>query len=257
MSLNSKCSRRAISVLDSGHSILEEALMKFTGKLRIVLAFYMFGVGQAVCGAVVPFTEDFTAGPSNWADNTSLSLLTHVATGGPDGGAFASTGKSFTGLGGMSVVLFRAQDEFNSSNHAFEGNWINQGVGRFSALVRHNAPLPLSYFARFSGPGNSPGGTAVKFAPVVPNTWTQLNFDIRADNPEFVTFEGSNFNTVFSNVGHVQLGVSAPAALTADATVFTFDIDKASIAMVVPEPTTLIAIIIAGAALASSRRRTV
>jgi hypothetical protein len=72
-----------------------------------------------------------------------------------------------------------------------------------------------------------------------------------------VTFEGSNFNTVFSNVGHVQLGVSAPAALTADATVFTFDIDKASIAMVVPEPTTLIAIIIAGAALASSRRRTV
>jgi hypothetical protein len=231
--------------------------MKFTGELRVVLAVCMFGVGQAVCGAVVPFTEDFTAGPSNWADNTALSLLTHVATGGPDGGTYASAGKSFTGLGGQSVVLFRAQDEFNSSNHAFEGNWVTQGVGRFSALVRHNAPLPLSYFARFSGPGNSPGGTAVKFAPVAPNAWTQLSFDIRANNPEFVTFENSDFKTVFSNVGHVQLGVSAPASLTADATVFTFDIDKASIAMVVPEPTTLMAMIIAGAALFCGRRRAV
>jgi hypothetical protein len=231
--------------------------MKFTRELPFALAFYLYASGQLVCGAVVPFTEDFTAGPSNWADNTALSLLTPVGTGGPDGGAYASTGKAFSGLGGQSVVLFRAQDEFNSSNHAFEGNWVNQGVGRFSAVVRHNAPLPLSYFARFSGPGNFPGGTAVKFAPVAPNTWTQLSFDIRADNPEFVTFEGSNFDTVFSNVGHVQLGVSAPAALGTDATVFTFDIDKASIAMVVPEPSTLIAIVIAVTVLICRRRRTI
>jgi hypothetical protein len=229
--------------------------MKFTRELRIALAFCVLGIGQAVIGAVVPFSEDFTTGPANWADNTALTLLDHVATGGSDGGAYASTAKSFNGLGGTSVVLFRAQDEFNSSNHAFEGNWVNQGVGQFSALVRHNAPLPLSYFARFSGPANFPGGTAVKFAPVAPNTWTRLTFDIRANNPEFVTFEGSNFNTVFSNVGHVQLGVSAPAALGTNANVFKFDIDKASIAMVVPEPTTLVAMFIAGTALVFVRRR--
>jgi hypothetical protein len=153
-------------------------------------------------------------------------------------------------------VLFRAQDEFNSSGRAFEGNWIAQGVGRFSAFVRHNAPLPLSYFARFSAPANFPGGTAVKFAPVPPNTWTQLNFDIRATNPEFVTFEGTSFGAVFSNIGHIQLGVSGPAALANNPTVFTFDIDKASIAMLVPEPATTIALVIAGATLLCGRRQT-
>jgi hypothetical protein len=202
--------------------------------------------GQA---ASVPFTEDFTTGPANWGDNTTLNLLTHVASGGPDGGAYASTSKSLQNLGDQTIVLFRAQDEFNSSGHAFEGNWISQGVGQFSAYVRHNAPLPLSFFGRFSAPANFPGGTAVKFAPVLPNTWTQLNFDIRASNPEFVTFEGSSFETVFSNVGHIQLGVSVPAALGANPTAFTFDIDKASITPAVPEPSTLVLLILAAFAL--------
>ena len=151
-------------------------------------------------------------------------------------------------------MLFRAQDEFNSSGHALEGNWVAQNVGQFSTYVRHNAPQPLSFFTRFSGPGNFPGGTAVKFAPVLPNTWTQLTFDIRADNPEFVTFEGSSFNTVFSNVGHVQVGVSVPAPLNANSTAFAFDIDKVSIAPAVPEPATFAAVFIAGMALVGVRR---
>jgi hypothetical protein len=213
--------------------------MKLSCKLGAGFVVGWLGVGLAAQAALVPFVEDFTSSASNWADHTAMNLLNHVGSGGPDGGAYASMNRSLMGLGGMSSVLIRAQDEFNSSSHAFEGNWIAQSVGRFSAFVRHNAPLPLSYFARFSLPSNSPGGTAVKFAPVLPNTWTQLAFDIRADNPEFVTFEGSNFNTVFSNIGHVQLGVSAPAALNENPTAFTFDIDKASLA-VVPEPATAI-----------------
>jgi hypothetical protein len=217
------------------------------------------GIGLAVLigssgGATVPFTEDFTSGAANWGDNSGANLLSHTTTGGPDGGAYATTSKSVENLGGQSAVLFRAQDEFNSSGHALEGNWIAQNVGQFSAYVRHNAPQPLSYFARFSGPGNFPGGTAVKFAPVLPNTWTQLTFDIRADNPEFVTFEGSSFNTVFSNVGHVQLGVSVPASLNANTTAFAFDIDKASITPAIPEPTTLFSTFLAAMALISWRR---
>ena len=209
-----------------------------------------FGVAQA---AVVPFTEDFTADAADWADNTGLSLLQHVASDGPDDGAYASTQKALNGLGDQSVVLFRAQDEFNSSGHAFEGNWISDGVGQFSALVRHNAPLPLNYFARFSGPGNFPGASAVKFTPVLPNTWTQLTFNINAGNPEFVTFEGSSFATVFSNVGHVQLGVRVPEALNTNTSAFTFDIDKALITAPVPEPATLTVSILAIGLL--SRRR--
>jgi hypothetical protein len=205
-------------------------------------------------GATVPFTEEFTSGSANWGDNSGVNLLTHTAAGGPDGGAYASTSKSLQDLGDQSIVLFRAQDEFNSSGHALEGNWVAQNVGQFSTYVRHNAPQPLSFFTRFSGPGNFPGGTAVKFVPVLPNTWTQLTFDIRANNPEFVTFEGSSFNTVFSNVGHVQVGVSVPASLNANSTAFAFDIDKVSIIQAVPEPTTLAAAFLAGLALLGVRR---
>jgi hypothetical protein len=60
-----------------------------------------------------------------------------------------------------------------------------------------------------------------------------LSFDIFPSNPAFVTFEGTNFNTVFSNIGHVQIGVSVPASLDALTSPLRFDLDSVSI---VPEP---------------------
>jgi hypothetical protein len=213
---------------------------------------FLVSAPAASHAATVPFTEDFTTTVSNWADNSAMNLLNHVASGGPDGGSYASAS---TALAGTSMVLFRAQDEFNSSGHALEGSWVAHGVAEFSAFVRHNVPVPLNYFARFSGPGNFPGGTAVKFAPVLPGAWTQLKFIINPGNPEFVTFEGSSFNTVFSNVGHVQLGVNVPAALAGNATPYTFDIDKASIAGQVPEPSGLLTSVIAGIGLMLRPRR--
>ena len=203
--------------------------------------------------AAVPFTEDFTASVSNWADNSGLSLLTHAPAGGPDGGGYTSTTTSLFGLGGDSIVLFRGQDEFNSSNGAFEGNWIAQDINHFSAQVRHSAPMPLNFFARFSGPANFPGGTAVRFIPVLPNTWTQMSFNIDPSNPAFVTFEDMTFGDVFVDVGHVQIGVSVPAALGASMSQFTFGLDKISIA--VPEPPTLTATFAAGLLLVSRCRR--
>lgn len=205
-------------------------------------------------GATVPFVEDFTSGVANWADISGGSLLSHVAGGGPDGGAYATTRQSLVNLTDQNVALFRAQDEFNSSAHAFEGNWLAQQIGQFSTYVRHNAPLPLNFFTRFSGPGNFPGAAAVKFAPVLPNTWTLLNFAISPGNPEFVTFEGSNFNAVFSNVGHIQVGVTVPAALGSNPALFTFDIDKAAI-VAVPEPSCCLAGLMAGTVLCLFRRR--
>jgi len=202
--------------------------------------------------ATVPFTEDFTMDVANWADNSGLNLLSHVAAGGPDGGAYASID---TSLAGTSMVLFRAQDEFNSSAHAFEGNWVSDGVGEFSAFVRHDAPVPLTYFARFSSPANFPGATAVKFAPVLSNTWTELEFNIDPGNVEFVTFEGSSFGTIFSNIGHVQLGIQVPEALNGSPTQFTFDVDTASIAARVPEPAGLFAVHVASLGLTACRRR--
>jgi hypothetical protein len=177
----------------------------------------------------IPTRENFNADVANWADNSGLALLDHVAIGGPDGSGYASTDFVFQGAGGAggtSVVLFRGQDEFHSSADAFFGDWVDDKITKLTLEVRHSAPQPLSFFGRFSAPANFPGATAVQFVPVEPNVWTTLTFNIVPSNPQFVTFEGSDFDTVFSNLGHIQIGVSIPAALADDTATYSFGLDN-------------------------------
>ncbi|MCP4952172.1 MAG: PEP-CTERM sorting domain-containing protein [Proteobacteria bacterium] len=208
--------------------------------------------GQA--SAVTSFTETFDADNADWGNQASAPV-SHDAAG------FITTSGAFPDLG--QGVLFRGQDEFflpdqnGSSGGAFNGNWIADGVSQLSVDVRHNAPVPLSFFTRFSTPFNFPGATAVRFVPVMPNQWTTLSFNIAPNPPfgapNFVTFEGSTFEDVFSNIGHVQIGASTPDGFDENPSVFTFDMDNASIT-VVPEPSgTLLAM--AGGLLLMLRRR--
>ncbi len=186
--------------------------------------------------AVVPFTEDYAVDTANWKDAVSTDPV-HVASGGPDGSAYISTLFSFeNSADGDTPVLLRGQDGFDASADAFVGDWIADGVTTFTAWVRHSAGVPLNYFTRFASPVNFPGATAVSFVPVLPDTWTRITFDISAVNPQFVTFEGSDFATSFGNIGNVQIGVSVPAALTGYVPDVTFDLDKPTIT---PEPTAL------------------
>jgi hypothetical protein len=201
-----------------------------------------------------PFIETFDTGDANWARSNGVPGLTHVSTGGLDGGGYVSDILDLsTNAEGDSRVTFRAQDEFNSSGNAFVGNWLSDGVRELSAIVRHDAPEPLTFFARVASPFNFPGTSAVKFIPVSPNTWTELNFEISPTNPEFVTFEGSSFAAVFSNVGHVQIGFDVPASLAGTNTPVQVDLDQVAIA--VPEPSSIIALLITGCGLLAFRRR--
>jgi hypothetical protein len=201
----------------------------------------------------VPFSEGFDTGPTGWTDAANTSFLSHVANGGPDGDSYASTQYAFAsggGAGGTSAVLFRGQDEFNASGGAFVGNWDGDGVTKLSAQIRHDAPLPLSFFARMSGPLNFPGSVAVAFAPVPPNQWTTVEFDVSPSSSQLVSFEGSDYATVFSNIGHIQFGANIPAALANDATLYTFGLDNVSVD--IPEPTSMVLIglaIVAGGVL--------
>ncbi len=204
-------------------------------------------VGSAPA-ATVPFTEDFTSGVSNWRDAAGLDALSWLAAGGRDGGSYVSTSylvpQPPPALG---AILFRAQDEFGSSGGAFEGNWIADGVSEFSFFIRHDAPLPLGVFARFAGPANFPGAAGVAFTPVLPNSWTQIVIPISPSSPN-IFLEGVPYDQVFSNIGHVQIGIS-PTAELAGLTI-TVDLDKVSI---VPGPGAL-AIVAAAAAVATPRR---
>jgi len=202
-------------------------------------------------GALIPFTEDFDTDSSNWFNAAGSAPVDWSPAGGPDGGAHASTGFNF----GLSTaddtpVLFRAQDEFNSSAGAFEGDWISEGVTEFTFDVRHTAPEPLTFFARFSSPFNFPGATAIGFSPVFPNVWTTISIAIDPANPQFISFEGQTFGDVFSNIGHVQIGVSVSESLAGVDQTFGFDLDKPTI---VPVPGAGAVLALAG--LVTMRRR--
>jgi len=216
----------------------------------------IFTTQQAI--ATVPFIESFTSSASNWADGPGTNFVGFVASGGPDGSSYVSTSATAFNLADdAAVVLFRGQDEFNSSAHAFEGNWITSGINKFSVYVRHDAPVSLQYFVRFATPSNFPGTAAEKTTSVNPNVWTQLTFDIVPSNINVELFpEGppSFYNSTFSNVGHIQVGYSVPVGFGANSNSYTFGMDQVSID--VPEPASWLLVIGAAAGTIWRRRRT-
>lgn len=185
-------------------------------------------------GALVGATETFGAGPANWTNATGSAFLDWFGAGGPDGSAFASGVFDFTASNaGDTPVILRAETAANASAGAFFGNYITEGVTELRFSVRHDGPAPLTFFTRFATPGNFPGGTAIVFSPVFSNTWTEISIAIDPSNPAFVTFEGSNFNTVFSNIGRLQFGVSVGSGLAGFDQPVRFDIDNVRL---VPAP---------------------
>jgi len=220
----------------------------------------IFAAATASAGVpVVPFTEDFDTGAADWRQADAVTDLAWNPAGGPDGGSFASGDFNFVATPpDADVAILRAQDEFGtngSSGGAFVGNYLSSGVTQYSMSIRHNAPVPLTFFPRFATPDNAPAVSIIEFAPVVPGVWTEINFDIAFGLPN-VFNEGppteAFFDGVFSDIGHVQIGLRTPAALAGQDVTYTFDVDKVTIA---PEPTTGVLLGLAAVGLLGRRRR--
>lgn len=192
--------------------------------------------------SLVGATENFDSDSANWLNAPATSFLDWFPTGGADGGGYASGvfNLASTNAGDTPVIL-RARSAANSSNNIFFGDYITEGVTELRFQFRHNAPDPVTVFTRFAASPNFPGAIAVHFTPVLANTWTELIVAIDPDNPAFISFSGSDFNTVFSSIGQLQFGVMADSALAGVDQEFRFDIDNVRL---VPAPG-------AGAALAS------
>jgi hypothetical protein len=219
----------------------------------VVLAATLCGAVAATApAAIVPFTEEFTAGSSSWFNPAGNAPLDWTATGGPDGSGYATTPFNFAATApNATPLIFRGQDNFNSSGGAFVGNWLAEGVTSLDFFVRHDATVPLTFFARLAPPANFPAAVALNFAPILPNTWTHIVIPIDPANPQFITFEGSDFNTTLSNVARLQIGINVPAALAGQNVTFNFDLDRVSI---VPAPGSLTAAVML-VALGRRRRR--
>ncbi|HYE63381.1 MAG TPA: hypothetical protein VD997_15420 [Phycisphaerales bacterium] len=209
-------------------------------------------VGSAVApsafGVINPFTEDFSLNASGWTNFNNSAPLSYFGAGGPNNSNYVSGSFNFVSQAANATpVIVRGEGGF--SGGAFNGNWITSGVTTMTVWVRHNAPQPLSYFARMAQTP-FPGAIAVAFAPVAPNTWTPLSFAINASSPQFINFEQSDFATVFSNISRIQFGVMVPQALAGVDQGFTFDFDRVAI---VPAPGALA--LVGLAALGAARRR--
>lgn len=231
---------------------------------RSVLAFTALAVA-AVAGSgsalavIVPFTETFASGPANWLNSDATSAVGTSLSGGPLDGPFARAAFSFENASAnpqTPPVIIQARSNPLASGGAFFGSWTGAGVTAISLAVRHNVPADaapggLTYFLRFAGAANFPGATAIAFAPVTANTWTTITIPISALSPNFVSFEGSNFATVFGAIGRLQIGVTPPASLVGTTASYSFDVANISI---VPAPASAGLVALAGV-VASRRRR--
>ncbi len=195
------------------------------GRLLMTLSIAFVCAGAAGA-ATVPFTEDFDSGPADWRDNLG-GLPAWVPSGGRDGSAYVTASYLVPDqLPTFGEIMFRAQDEFGSSGNNFFGNWIADGVKEFSYWVRHDAPGPLDVFVRLASPVNFPGAVGINFAPVLPGVWTQLVVPISSTSPNII-LEGGTYADVFSNIGHVQIGIVKPVEYIGFT--ITVDLDKVSI----------------------------
>jgi hypothetical protein len=201
-----------------------------------------------------PFTETFDNSSENWANATGSAFLDHFASGGPNGAGDGYASGTFNFVAAApeaDLIVARGQDEFSSSGNAFVGDYLAAGITELSFDVRHDLPAPANFFTRVTPPGNFPGAVGLEFAPVLPNTWTTITIAIDPANPQFVTFESGSFGGIFSNVGHVQVGVRTPAAVSGVDNDFTFDIDNVSI---IPTPGAAGALAMGGLVLMRRRR---
>ncbi|MEM7754034.1 MAG: hypothetical protein AAF297_00180 [Planctomycetota bacterium] len=216
-------------------------------------------VGTAIA-SVSPFTETFDTA-ANWA-GSDFQPLTEVATGGLDGSSYVSTTGNFQNVDpttdeGSFQVLFRGEPSFlpgivpDASDGAFIGDYIDAGIETISLDVRHDGVAPVNFFVRIANVNRFPGAVAVFFVPVFAGSWATIEIDISADSPNFVSFEGQDYDAVFSNAGVVQVGIDARplAGIPSD---FTFDVDNVSIN--VPTPGAFAAVALGGFAAARRRR---
>jgi hypothetical protein len=199
---------------------------------RGLAALVALALPAAVAGAAtVPFTEEFSADASSWRGNPNSagSLDAWSASGGADGGGFVSESFNFVGstFGAQGPVIFRGPS--SASGGAFTGNWIADAVHEVSVYVRHDAPVPITFFARFASPMGFPGAIAVDSSSVAAGEWTELTFLIDPASPQWVSFEGSDFATVFSSIGIVQIGAVIPEALAGVDQAVRFDLDRVSL----------------------------
>ncbi|HMO85002.1 MAG TPA: hypothetical protein PKC18_08810 [Lacipirellulaceae bacterium] len=229
------------------------------------LAVVVLATAAATVGAAPPFLQDFNDGVSAWRFNatTNNPPLIAMASGGPDGGAFIRN--ELAALQGSAqasttILLFRAHKTFAGIDSSYAGDWITAGVKQVSVWVRHDAPEPLEFIARFAPEFNFPGAFYAASTLVEGGSWTQVFFNVTPNSPQNVTHEGGTYEQIFqgfapdfNGVSNMQFGVYIPPSLVGTGP-YTFDLDKVQVSLT-PEPGSAVLALVGAAVLGSLARR--
>jgi hypothetical protein len=184
---------------------------------------------------IVPFTEDFTSGASNWLDGSS-STPTWTATGGVGGGSYISAPGAIA-AGGFGTIVFRGNAAADASGDAFVGDWLAGGVSTFSAFISHNAPVALNFYARLDA-GAGRAGSSIDFS-VAPGAWFQINVPIVESSFQSFGAAGTGtaaFNSVFGGIQNVQIALSSTQDPSTAGQTYNVSLDQVA---TVPEPSAL------------------
>jgi len=201
-------------------------------RVLLLLCLALLTATPRATALIVPFTEDFTSGASNWL-NGSSAAPTWSATGGVDDGGYISAPGAIS-AGGFGTIVFRGNAATDASSDAFVGNWLTGGVSTFSAFVRHDAPVALNFYARFDA-GSGRAASSVDFSVPV-GGWFQLNIPIAEASFQSYGAAGSGtaaFNSVFSSILNVQIALSTTQDPSTAGQTYNVSLDRVA---TVPEP---------------------
>jgi hypothetical protein len=201
----------------------------------LLLSLALFTVTPRATALIVPFTEGFTSGASNWLNGASAAP-TWSATGGVDDGGYISAPGAIS-AGGFGTIVFRGNAAADASGDAFVGNWLTGGVSTFSAFVRHDAPVALNFYARLDA-GSGRAASSLDFSVPV-GGWFQLNIPITEASFQSYGAAGTGtaaFNSVFSGIQNVQIALSTTQDPSTAGQTYNVSLDRVAI---VPEPHTL------------------
>lgn len=217
----------------------------------LLLCFALLAATPRATALIVPFTEEFTTGASNWL-NGSSAAPTWSATGGVDDGGYISAPGAIS-AGGFGTIVFRGNAAADASGDAFVGNWLTGGVSTFSAFVRHDAPVALNFYARLDA-GSGRAASSVDFSVPV-GGWFQLNIPVAEASFQSYGAAGTGtaaFNTVFGGISNVQIALSSTQDASTAGQTYNVSLDRVS---TVPEPRTISLLSLASIVWFAFRRR--
>jgi hypothetical protein len=152
--------------------------------------------------------------------------------------------------------VIRANASNDASGSAFVGDWTPAGVLEVSAWVYQETGVDLTFYLRLTTPAGFPGAVFLNPTVVPTNSWTQLFFEIAATTPpctpESPPMQPSTCPPTLADVGNLQFGTSAPAALITQDQAFRIGVDQVTIT---PEPGTSVLLASALGTLAWQGRR--